>query len=286
MPIEYRDPREPEALFALAEKAGIAEGKIKAQAEAHALQRLAIESEIENNQYAWRKSLDFEYEKRARVWEIEKMEIRSRTDFEKEERTRQQKIDQHTQAKQAIIDSTMFDNNFIDPVTGQTEQQLVLFDNDMKFLGYNIPAVEEAMGRTQMLRGAEGLGLTPEQIQQAYAVKLGVPASVMQKPSLASEISPLATLNNILSKYRLEKGKLMQVDQFGATIEPATPEQIQLYSQAKKNLAKIVSGGKEAGGIKPTQLKQYKLGDPITRGGVNYKIVGFRADGVPLCEKK
>lgn len=68
-----------------------------AQTAAREAQRMKHEKEMA----AFRAQLDIQAEQRANIWELEKMEIRSRTDFSREEAERQRKLSE----KQARLDA-------------------------------------------------------------------------------------------------------------------------------------------------------------------------------------
>jgi hypothetical protein len=71
-------------------KLGILAGKSEAAAEA--MQRQLLQIEHDKQMLQFRAELDLEAAKRSQQWEVEKMEIRSRTDFAREEGRRQQKL--------------------------------------------------------------------------------------------------------------------------------------------------------------------------------------------------
>jgi hypothetical protein len=72
--------------------AGKSEAAQKTIARAEAMQRQLLQIEHDKQMLQFRAELDLEAAKRSQQWEVEKMEIRSRTDFAREEGRRQQKL--------------------------------------------------------------------------------------------------------------------------------------------------------------------------------------------------
>jgi hypothetical protein len=89
--VRHGDIRDIAELGVLAGKAQAAQREIDY---AQAMARQARQMQHEKEMTTFRAKLDIEAEKRAQMWEFEKMEIRSRLDFEREERERQQKLDE------------------------------------------------------------------------------------------------------------------------------------------------------------------------------------------------
>jgi len=98
----------PSTLIAMAKRAGEAQAAIRAQEKAEKLQAQQIEFDYRTALRQQDMAIDLQMQERAKMWEIEKMELRSRGDFEREERFRQQKLDEQ-QAKLDALEKA-YDN--------------------------------------------------------------------------------------------------------------------------------------------------------------------------------
>lgn len=100
MPIRVEHGR-PETLIAAAKRAGEAQAALRAQEKAEKLQAQQMEFDYRTALRQQDVAIDLQMQERAKMWEIEKMELRSRMDFEREEKRRQRKLDE----KQARLDA-------------------------------------------------------------------------------------------------------------------------------------------------------------------------------------
>ena len=124
-------------------------------------------------------AIDLQMQERSKLWEIDKMELRSRLDFERDEKKRQQVLDQYEASIKYINDSDLFDE--------QQKERLVFSAKlraskvDIPGLSrilfpeaYQKPGVLSLLGEPGEVSGvADPLGLdiaapdsTPEQTQQ------------------------------------------------------------------------------------------------------------------------
>ena len=85
-------------------------------------------------------AMDLEMQGRAKLWEIEKMELRSRGDFTREEQKRQRALDQYEAAMDYIDESDLFDE-------GQKEG--LKFKATLKLLNQNIAGVDKLLFPTE-----------------------------------------------------------------------------------------------------------------------------------------
>lgn len=83
----------PETIISAAKRAGEAQAAIREQEQAERLQAQQMEFDYRTALRQQDMAIDLQMNERAKLWEIEKMELRSRMDFEREEQKRQRKID-------------------------------------------------------------------------------------------------------------------------------------------------------------------------------------------------
>lgn len=130
----------PETIIRAAVEAG------EARAAATIAQQAQAESdrlEAQQQEFEYRKTLrqqdmviDLQMNERSKMWEIEKMELRSRLDFEREEKKRQQVLDQYEASVKYINDSDLFDE--------RTKERL-LFSAKLKASKADIPGLSRIL---------------------------------------------------------------------------------------------------------------------------------------------
>lgn len=179
------------------------------------LQSIAAQKELAEFEYRlqidrakFNAAMGFEEEKRARLWDIEKMELRSRIDFEKAEKARTQEEAEYEAGVKIINESHMTDAQKAD----------ALYKLEIKHVAGYVPSVPREREEDPIK------ALVRQKIQQ------------MATPSGLGGVGVMGTPGMRLGQ---------QV-------------------------------------TAPAQPVQYQLGQTVSRGGRNYKVVGFDSDGEPL----
>lgn len=107
MAIEIRQPGLTKLYGQLGRLAGEAERarqeEEQARREASEIRQIQLRREMAQREHQW----NLERFDRSQAWDIEKMEIRSRMDFEREERERQEKLDELKNKEKAIRESNI-----------------------------------------------------------------------------------------------------------------------------------------------------------------------------------
>lgn len=85
-------------------------------------------------------AIDLQMQERAKLWEIDKMELRSRLDFEREEKKRQRVLDEYDAAIKYINDSDLFD---------EQQKEGLIFKAGMKLLNQNITGADKIIFPTE-----------------------------------------------------------------------------------------------------------------------------------------
>lgn len=81
-------------------------------------------------------AIDLQMQERAKLWEINKMELRSRLDFEREEKKRQRVLDELDAATKYINDSDLFD---------ESQKERLLFTAKLKASKADIPGLSRIL---------------------------------------------------------------------------------------------------------------------------------------------
>lgn len=139
MPIRVEHGR-PETLIAAAQRAGEAQAALRAQEQAERLQTQQMEFDYRTALRQQDIVIDLQMQERSKMWEIEKMEISSRTDFAREEQKRQRVLDELDAATKYINDSDLFDE-------GQKER--LLFTAKLKASKADIPGLSKILFPTE-----------------------------------------------------------------------------------------------------------------------------------------
>lgn len=92
----------PETIIAAARRAGEAQAAIRAQEKAERLQAQQMEFDFRQSLRQQDMVIDLQMQERAKMWEIQKMELRSQMDFQREEQQRSRKLDSIDSAIQQI----------------------------------------------------------------------------------------------------------------------------------------------------------------------------------------
>jgi len=150
-------------------------GQEAGEARIHEQQRAAnnerkMRLDLENIQYQatlqkamMQQQMDIEQESRAKAWEIEKMETRSRLDFQKDEKVRIKKETQYESGVEEIKKRSRAVGGFLSP----EDTEKFLFQHAMQYQGTNL--ADKALGL--------GLSPTDQAIQNALNNKNGTPGT-------------------------------------------------------------------------------------------------------------
>lgn len=158
-------------------------------------------------------AFDLETEMRAKQWELEKMEISSRVDFEREEKKRQRVLDEYDAAIKYINDSDLFD---------ERQKEGLIFKAGMKLLNQNITGADKIIFPTEPTQRQ----VTPT--QRVSAMKKLREEEAFQEPTWLQGWLPGG--KGELSKDVLEEKALLesiaagQYEPPGGTISPDLPK--------------------------------------------------------------
>jgi len=129
--------------------------------------------------------IDLQMRERSKLWEIEKMELRSRLDFEREEKKRQRALDEMDASIKAIKDSDLFDKD-------SPQQELAILNARLKAMNSAQISVKEAgleepkvVSPTQKISAMKRL--REEEYQEPTWLEKVVPQFLGGRPS---ELSP------------------------------------------------------------------------------------------------
>lgn len=139
MPITIKHGR-PETIIAAARRAGEAQAALRAQEQAEKFQAQQMEFDYRTTLRQQDMVIDLQMQERAKMWEIQKMEIRSQVDFQREEQRRQRALDEYDAAIKYIDDSDLFD---------ERQKEGLVFKAKMKVLGQNIAGVDKILFPTE-----------------------------------------------------------------------------------------------------------------------------------------
>lgn len=245
MPIRIEHGR-PETVIAAARRAGEAQAALREAERAGAL-------EVQREEFEYKRALrqqdmmiDLQMQERAKLWEIEKMEMASRVDFMRKERERERKIDSAESALHQL--DKEIEAGRLDPNEMSVQNMITYYQMKKATAGEDVPIGLVRQPREAVQR------ITPSQQLAAYRA---LQAEELQEPVWHEKLRPTwlggrAELTEEERAYReiferIAKGTI-------APVAPQVPEDA------------------------------FKIGQEIERGGRRYKIVGFDVDGMPLVE--
>ena len=165
----------PGTLIAAAQRAGEAQAALRAQEQAERLQAQQMEFDYRTALRQQDMVIDLQMSERVKMWEIEKMEISSRTDFAREEKKRQRVLDELDAAVKYINDSDLFDE-------GQKER--LLFTAKLKAVKADVPGLSKILFPTEP---------TPRQVtptQRVSAMKKLREEEAFQEPTQWQKFLP------------------------------------------------------------------------------------------------
>ena len=165
MPIEIQQP-------GMAQLYGAAAVVSKAEKEAQRKQDIQMQQQYQQNMKMLDAQLDLEMYERSKRWEIDKMQLRSQVDFQREEQARQRKLDSYDNALQQI------DKEVLAGRMTEQEAYPLKLKYEMNKMGVDAPTSllptggeEDRYGvRPYWMRGKDAPEGTPE--RQLYEAKL------------------------------------------------------------------------------------------------------------------
>jgi hypothetical protein len=229
-------------------KLGLLAGKsVAAQKEIERTQaaaRLAQQMEHEKKMTAFRAQLDLQAAMRSQQWELEKMEIRSRLDFERSERERMRKLDDIDNALRQI------DREVETGRITESQADVLRFNQEMKRYGTAPPVSLIKPPTPERPRR-----ITPSEQMRAYEL---LQKEELREPTWWERMIPGG------------KGELTEEELF--------------YREMFEKTARGIPTGTITTPAVQAPAEAYKIGQIIERGGAKYKVVGFDTDGMPLVE--
>jgi len=222
MPIEIQQP-------GLAGLYGRAAQISKAEKEAQRKQEQQARKEEQQAEFEYKTALrqqdmaiDLEMNQRAKLWAIEKMELRSRMDFQREEQQRQRKLDSIDSALQQI-DKEVLAGRMTEQEAYPIKQKF-----ELNKLGVDVPVSafpgdeEERFGvPPYWMRGRDAPEGTPE--RQLYEAKMAEQISGERKGTVPYYLDPeWLRENRDIAQRVLERHEIMlEEDEIDAFIERA-----------------------------------------------------------------
>lgn len=238
----------PETIIAAAKRAGEAQASLRAQQQAEGLQ-------IQQQEFDYRTTLrqqdiviDLQMQERAKLWEIQKMELRSQGDFAREERKRMRALDEYDATIKYIGESDWIDDSI---------RPGLEFKAKMKLLN----------------QGVSDRTIFPELYERQ---------TTERPPSPTQRMSAMKMLED--ERFEEPTGWRKYAPSFLGGKEPVSESDL----VQKQILEGIVAGKPNvpSGTISPVVPKtDYSIGETLIRNGIQYKVTGFDTDGMPMIEK-
>lgn len=241
---------------------------------------LQIQQQQQTNMKLLDAQLDLEMYERSKRWEIDKMQLRSQVDFQREEQSRQRKLDSIDSAIQQI------DKEVLAGRMTEEEAYPIKLKYQISRTGADVPtSLLPAGGEDERfgvdpywMRGRDAPEGTPE--RQLYEAKMAEGISGERRGVVPYYLDPewLRTNRDIAQQVLDSKGIILEEDEIDAMIRGAEPTELPLGDKSlgvgvQVQPAKAVKG-------------QYTIGQTVIRGGKSYIVVGFDTDGEPLVELK
>jgi hypothetical protein len=267
MGIEIRQPGEAKAAAEAGKQIGAAEGRKRAEnialqqaAEQRArqweLEKMQIRSQQDFAHEVRMRQAQLDAEARAKEWEVEKMELRSRIDFSEKEKERQRKMG-IGRARVDAIDKAFERNEFSrDDVRVKEQRDYWQYMADT---GESAPA--------SLYSGEKMTTLSPVEQSQAERIKAGLlPRATAPKDPLKMErdfydemMGP--DITGISDIFQLRKTWDKQAREVGLDPDKTREDWINRQSFSV--------------------LPQYQIGQIVTKGGQEYRIISLKPDGTP-----
>ena len=166
--------------------------------------------------------LDLERYERARRWDIDKMELRSQMDFQREEQQRQRKLDSYDNID-AQLDKEVLAGNI-----SEGDVELYRFKNNLARQGMNISISELRQQQDEdrfgvdpyWMRGRDAPEGTPE--RQLYEAKMAEGISGERAGTIPWDMSPKYIRTAVAEQSRFARGIMLEPEEIEAFAR--TPE--------------------------------------------------------------
>jgi hypothetical protein len=191
-------------------------------------------------------AMDLQMNEASKLWEIEKMQLRSQGDFAREERKRMRALDEYDAAVKYIDESDYFDD---------AQKEGLKFKAKFRLLNQG---VTDRSIFPEMYERQPTAERPPSPTQRISAMKM-LETEQYQEPDWLQRLLPFG------------KGELSEQDVVQKQI-------LEGIVAGKPN----VPGGTIAPDVPKTD---YQIGEILIRDGIQYKVTGFAADGMPMIEK-
>lgn len=200
----------PETIIAAAKRAGEAQAAMR---EAEKAERLQIQQEEFEYKTALRQqdiAIDLQMNERAKLWEIQKMELRSQIDFQREEQQRQRKLDSLDSAIQQI-DKEVLAGRITEKEAYPIKQKL-----EISKTGVSVPISafqddedEDKFGvQPYWMRGREAPEGTPE--RQLYESKMAQTISGERTGTVPWDLDPRYIRTAAAEESRVNRGIFLE----------------------------------------------------------------------------
>lgn len=270
----------PETLITAAQQAGAARKQ-------EAIQKMQLEFDYRQSLRQQDVQLDLEMQERSKRWELDKMQLRSQIDFQREEQVRQRKLDSVDSAL-AQIDKEVLAGR----MTEQEAYPLKL-KYEMNRLGVDAPTSllppgdeEERFGvRPYWMRGKEAAEGTPE--RQLYEAKIAEGISGQRTGTVPWDLDPRYIRTAAAEESRVNRGIFLEpedIDEFLRTGKGQLPldnKQLDVGIRVEGAVEKGVGDGRirvispegQSGTILESELQEYR-----DRG---FTVIGGTTESVP-----
>lgn len=208
----------------------------------------AMQIAHDEQMFKFRAQLDLQAAMRSQEWEMEKMEVRSRLDFERSEKERIRKLDDVDNALRQI------DREVEAGRITEVQANALKFRQEMKKYGAAPP------------------------------VSLIQPPTEEREVSLAQQMSAIKYLRKEEFKEPTGWEKFLHETTFGAYGKEELTEDEKFYREMFEQTARGIPSGTISSPAVQVPTGAFKIGQEIERGGIKYKVVGFDTDGMPLVE--
>ena len=161
-------------------------------------------------------AIDLQMQERAKQWEIQKMELRSQIDFQREEKQRQRKLDSYDNVD-AELDKQVLSGN-----VSEEDVKLYRLKNDLARQGMNVSISElrqqqeDRFGvRPYWMRGRDAPEGTPE--RQLYEAKLAEGISGVRTGTVPWDLDPRYIRTAAAEESRVNRGIFLEpedIDEF------------------------------------------------------------------------
>lgn len=216
----------PETLIAAAKRAGEAQAAIRAQEQAERLQTQQMEFDYRTSLKQQDMAIDLQMNERAKLWEIDKMQLRSQMDFQREEQQRQRKLDGYDN-----IDTQLDKEISAGRVSEKDDGvRLLRLKNDLARQGMNV-----SINELRQLQEGEKTGVSPwwmagkdapegSPMRQAYDTNIAQEISGERTGTIPWDMSPQYIRTAAANQSREARGIFLEPEEIEAFAKtPDTP---------------------------------------------------------------